>query len=544
MDFPERLNRIFVKEEHNEETATIVSALDGWNAEIETFLSEPPTTAVLSEEVDETALASLLQAVAFKLHRDLLRSSSSKLSAKISSKSGDYDLEKLAILTQQADDDFVKEHEPPDENKLFVCIRAAKNLLRWYIQIFLEMLVVRSTVTMDASKRHPVQVLQSPATLSLVFHVLQYCVQQKKDSENTRYASLHLFYATYNPVPSDAVAQEGMGCLINQLAFPMEALAILCKTDSVTLALALIRNLHNLAVSFQGAAKIILDTEIECWSEDTTAPWLAQSTSSDKKKESFVSVCTCLASWCVVDAKPDFPGEDSDDKRSELVVEILNCFYALRIGQQLKVPSVESSDNNDLATFVSRILKLSSESKSASTDKRIKQCKLAIVSLLMDSDVSFGRYLLDNQSLPFLLQILSQQVNDVVDNTRVDCSATAALVPVLVVLNKYAVGSSEVKKQIKEFVFPPASEADFLNNVGALQTSKSNMGPLDAPKGTLRGKLVLLLSWAESYIKRCTAEFLWTLCNSDATEYVHRVGMGNALPLLNAKGLASLPSQS
>jgi hypothetical protein len=68
------------------------------------------------------------------------------------------------------------------------------------------------------------------------------------------------------------------------------------------------------------------------------------------------------------------------------------------------------------------------------------------------------------------------------------------------------------------------------------------MGPLDAPKDTLRGKLVMLLSWAESYIKRCTAEFLWALCNSSANEYVHRVGMGNALPLLNAKGLASIPT--
>ena len=65
------------------------------------------------------------------------------------------------------------------------------------------------------------------------------------------------------------------------------------------------------------------------------------------------------------------------------------------------------------------------------------------------------------------------------------------------------------------------------------------MSPLDAPKDTLRGKLVVLLSWAESYIKRCTAELLWTLCNSNGIEYVHRVGLGNALPLLNAKGLAN-----
>ena len=140
---------------------------------------------------------------------------------------------------------------------------------------------------------------------------------------------------------------------------------------------------------------------------------------------------------------------------------------------------------------------------------------------------------------------MSQQVNEVIGNTMVDHSATAALVPILVVLNKYSIGdNAKVKKQVKEYVFPPVAEDEFQKKVSELATSKSNMAPLDAPKDTLRGKLCLLLSWPESYVKRCAAEFLWTLCNEDATEYVHRVGMGNALPLLNAKGLASIPAQA
>jgi hypothetical protein len=148
---------------------------------------------------------------------------------------------------------------------------------------------------------------------------------------------------------------------------------------------------------------------------------------------------------------------------------------------------------------------------------------------------------LEKQSLHYLLQILTLQVNDVVDNTRVDGSATAALVPILAVLNEYALRNLEVKNQIKKYVFLPDAEEQFQKKIQELQTSKSNMGPLDAPNDTLRGKLVILLSWAESHIKRFAAELLWTLCNSDATQYVHRVGMGNALPLLNAKGLASIP---
>jgi hypothetical protein len=384
--------------------------------------------------------------------------------------------------------------------------------------------------------------------LEVLLNILKWTVEKETtDFEWARNCSLYLFYATYSPFPGDETTQKGMNHLIKELSFPETAVDILCRIDSVALALSLIRNLHNMAVSFQGAAKSILDIRIQLNPSSSTAPWLSR---NDEPLITFVSICTSIASWSLVEAQPDFPGGDPDDKRSELMVEILNAFYALRVGLQLKESNSTSNSsvqgNLALADLVIRILKLSRPSDSLTAtvsdtiEKRIKQCKLATVSLLMDSDPSFGKQILQSHSINNLLEILTNQVNDVVDNTKVDGSAVASLVPILALLNKYSMGNSDFRQQVRNSVFPPDLEEQFQEKVKGITTS-SNMSPLDAPKDTLRGKLVTLLSWAESYIKRCAAELLWTICNSDATEYVHRVGLGNALPLLNAKGLASMP---
>jgi hypothetical protein len=69
------------KEEKSDETSVdVTTELDNWNAEIEAFLSTPPPSDLFLEEVDELAMASLLQSVVFKLYRDSLRSSSCNLS--------------------------------------------------------------------------------------------------------------------------------------------------------------------------------------------------------------------------------------------------------------------------------------------------------------------------------------------------------------------------------------------------------------------------------------------------------------------------------
>jgi hypothetical protein len=130
----------------------------------------------------------------------------------------------------------------------------------------------------------------------------------------------------------------------------------------------------------------------------------------------------------------------------------------------------------------------------------------------------------------------------------VDNSATAALVPILVALGKCTNVNSRVQQKIKVYIFPLEAEERFLEKVleagSSSNDSKKNMSPLDAPKGTLRQKLATLLTWPDGHMKLCIGELLWTLCSSNPTEYAHRVGFRNALPILSVKGYAQMPAQS
>jgi hypothetical protein len=492
MDFPSRLENIDKK------------LRDKWNDEIEEFLGKPPSSSsdiIPLKEFDDDAVKSSLEATALVLQIELLAYNTQNETAKIDEYIGD-------------------------------AVRTGKNLLRWFIQIYLEQRRGRreSGGTIDY--------LRSIDILSNIVGILKWSVDTKDNTKLARDSSLFIFYATFSQFPGDVIASKGINHLITELSFPSLSLEILMKTNSVALALSLVRNLHSMVVSFPGAQKVILNTEIQ-WDPSTamkSAPWAIEEPFTINLSLS----CLELMKWSL-DAPPSFPDENSEDKRAELVIEILNLFYALRKGQEL----VDTTTNNSvLANAVVRILQLpfsaqtndDNENDNGIVVKRIEQCKLSAISILMDSDASFGKYLLEIGSLDALLQILKRQVDNVVDNTRIDSAATAAIVPILAVLNKYSMANSDVQQQVKAFVFP--SETEKLYQQAVKENRKTKMSPLDAPKDSLRGKIVVLLSWVDGYIKRCSAELMWTLCNSDYSEYTCRVGMGNALTLLNSKGLS------
>jgi hypothetical protein len=249
-------------------------------------------------------------------------------------------------------------------------------------------------------------------------------------------------------------------------------------------------------------------------------------------------MCVNILVWAV-SSDPPFPGE-KQDYRAELVSEILGALYAIRAGPALFSPFTVN-DETWVETIVA-LLRLPNDND----DMRVIQCKVSTISLLMDLDGQFGNSLLEMGAIPHLIDMFNVQVSNVVSNVGVDKSAAAALVPILVVLNKYATAQPEIKTLVKHRVFPPEDEAVFQLKIREQKhldsgSMKKNMGPLHAPEGTLRRKLCTLLTWPESHIKRCTGELLWTICSSNPTEFVHRVGFGNALPLLSLKGFACMP---
>lgn len=69
-----------------------------------------------------------------------------------------------------------------------------------------------------------------------------------------------------------------------------------------------------------------------------------------------------------------------------------------------------------------------------------------------------------------------------------------------------------------------------------------NMAPLDSPRGTLRWRLIRLMTWMDSSMKRSPCELLWALCNKNSMQFVLRMGFGNAIHFLGIKGCVNLPA--
>lgn len=80
----------------------------------------------------------------------------------------------------------------------------------------------------------------------------------------------------------------------------------------------------------------------------------------------------------------------------------------------------------------------------------------------------------------------------------------------------------------------------FLGSKGRPVSSPQELAPtLDCPPHTLRHHLVSKMTSieGEGQVSRCAAELLFALCEENKDEFVVRTGFGNAIALLQVKGL-------
>lgn len=115
-----------------------------------------------------------------------------------------------------------------------------------------------------------------------------------------------------------------------------------------------------------------------------------------------------------------------------------------------------------------------------------------------------------------------------------DRDRAGKLTPLLIALNQFSSRAETVKRQIKSLIFP--NDWSLPDNSGPLG-SQRNIDPRDAPVGTLREKLLRLMTSLDTHVKRCAAELVFTLCDENPDEFVGRCGFGNAVQLLQIKGL-------
>ncbi|CAB9523822.1 Synembryn-A (Partial), partial [Seminavis robusta] len=327
--------------------------------------------------------------------------------------------------------------------------------------------------------------------------------------------------------PNDEDMQKTHQRLVDDLRFIPRALSLLTypTQTSAPLTLSLIRNVHNLLASFEGTIKVVQQTGFPYDSTTAQAPWNPKPDENTNGLITYPSIFRDVLIWALnAPHLPPFPGSPQD-KRPELVVEILGIIFAMG------------------GTEVSRALHASP---------------------------SFGTFLVEQEALPALLEIAQRQMDTVIDNIQVNDKAVSALVPSLAVLYKFSAGNPTFRDATKELVFPPAQEEEFWklskeqlllnnqhqdaatddnndnnnNNNKQVPAKNNNMQPLDAPRGTLRWKLIHLMTWTESHIKRYASELLWALCEENPKEFVLRTGMGNAIGFLGAKGMVQIPNNN
>ena len=235
-------------------------------------------------------------------------------------------------------------------------------------------------------------------------------------------------------------------------------------------------------------------------------------------------------------------------ERNLLATEILKTFFAIGTNspQYLKVENTASSGKELHVAMTQLGLLLIDVLRLDNTNKKNYNVKLQVINLLMYMPDSYSRFLLQNNGILDLVDLLKIQSDQVIiEKTHISDpnEKQNLIVPILSVLNALATNDMEVKDLIKEVMFPKATD-DINKEQGLnvnLEPTKEQIAPMDSPKYTLRYNVIKLMTSIDSNVKRFANEFLWTLCDGNPGEFTNRTGFGNACHFLGIKGLVQLP---
>ena len=132
-----------------------------------------------------------------------------------------------------------------------------------------------------------------------------------------------------------------------------------------------------------------------------------------------------------------------------------------------------------------------------------------------------------------LSYVLSQQLLKAKSAENMQ-NKVVVLTPILILTTHASTNSIEFREALKVFIFPDIYYAELHDN----DAKSESMGPkMSAPPDSLRGQLIELMTCLDSSIKRYASELLFVLCNEDKSEFVNRTGFGNAIHMLQLKGI-------
>ena len=644
MKFVHRLDQLLVQQEgasYISNDTTAWKLWQDWNAELETLLFAEPNDAtctsssssgrgesenVTEKDKDEEAkeeeevvltgeeAKSQLDAVVSKLQRAMVFCLARFLGVDDDTIAKAKDLNDLDSLTNHIlvilpknpapESMIISIHHPFSWSWLQLLVRTSSNLLRWYLQVFLTKFPLVYPMASAPFQSHDM--------LSIMLFLIEYHATRASSTTDhnessrsrtshdnelspsqrfARYTALLLFYATFSPNSSsqddDIMMQQVHESLLRDHNFLLTTLRILTYPPHTTpaLALALIRNVHNVLVSCPKTTLEILQQTafpIQGMPQEPMAPWSPKQDDNTDGLITYPSIFRDILIWSLnTPDLPVFPGP-LHDKRCELVMEILAIIFAMggtEVARALRYPC----PNPALSQLVVTSLQTPLDTTTASSDLRMYRVQLSTIAILMDACPTFGTYLVEQEVVSCILDITQRQIDAVLHHetlqenddaaTTTTTTATTTLIPSLAVLHKFSADNSIFCKAVKDQIFPTSQEEQFWQLAqqqtgGTNTTSNSNndndnsntnnndnsttirrslggaknMHPLDAPHGTLRWKLIRLMTYTETHVKRYTCEFLWVLCNQNAQEFVLRTGLGNAMAFLGVKGMVQLPA--
>ena len=349
-----------------------------------------------------------------------------------------------------------------------------------------------------------------------------------------RFASICLFRATYG---NDTLSTTSQKQFVNELGGCTYLMKALLKGNQpVPRLFSIVRNAHHLMAAYPESISKMQKALLEENNVDNNEE-------EEGKTYGLSEVLVATLAWAYrSESDPSFPGVQSD-RRSDLVLEILRALYVL--GSNPAIPKPNHDTMSQIGIILCELLQFSN------ADERIYQIKLSVVALLLDAPKEYTTYLINNGGIQPLVDIMSYQTSlVVVERTKNSAEDAAEVVPILLVLLKLVQSNKSALEMVKNEVFPTDSEVDYQQKAkdelakGNTEGSSNakNMAPLDAPRGTLRWRLIRLMTWTESNVKRSACELLYALCEADSTEFVLRTGFGNAIHFLGIRGHVNLPA--
>ena len=520
--FLDRLVQVLQKNAAHPEQS---ESLKEWNNDLEKEMLSGGGSQFASTSDDSSDQLSVLNTAANRLHASLLEAVSPGYVCKDIDSNEEADKVTNAIQIDVSNQDLS-----------FLCeiLRSTGLFMRWYGQCLQSSLESGSSLSENPTAR-----LKSKGMLLLYCKLLDDTTLQSSDEcpDIPRFASVCIFRATYGIDNVTASARTSFVHTTDGCTYLMKTL--LKGDQPVSRIFSVVRNVHHL---ISAAPESI--PKMENILKTLTADECSGETENDNDNKTYglLEVLVATLAWALR-SDPPFPG-NSADRRSDLALEILRSLFAMDAGKP-SMPLPSNDTMTQIGVMLCEILCLSN------ADIRVYQCKLAVVSLLLNAPGEYSGYLASHNGIKPLISIMAYQLSVVVvERTANSAEDAAAVVPILLVLFKLCQSNEAVLQMVKNEVFPPELEDKFEEKVTTEmakmqsegQSKAKNMAPLDAPRGTVRWKLIRLMTWIDSSVKRSTCELLWVLCNEDATEFVLRTGFGNAVYFLGNKGLVNLPA--